>query len=790
MFYRYYGFFCLVFIAQNIDAQTHAQKAILPQMIAPETGIHIIPKTKSVTQSNGFFFDVSKKTGIIVNKNEPEIQKIADLLAERITIDNLKCLKIAEPKKIKKFENAIVFNRIEDKTLGTEGYRIKTTAQAMVLEANQPIGFFYALQTVFQLLPAEIYAPNGKNQSAWRIPAVQIEDVPRYSYRGMHLDVCRHFFPLAFIKKYIDLLAIHKMNTFHWHLTEDQGWRIEIKKYPKLTTVGSKRKETLIGSYADRPEKYDGTEYGGFYTQAEVREIVAYAQARYITVIPEIEMPGHALAALSAYPELSCDASKTYNAATKWGVFEDVFCPNEKTFTFLQDVLTEVMDLFPSKYIHIGGDECPKEAWKKSQFCQDLMKKEGLKDEHELQSYFVKRIEKFINSKGRKIIGWDEILEGGLAPDATVMSWRGTEGGIAAAKEGHDVVMTPGTHCYLDHYQADPSSEPLAIGGFTTLEKVYSFEPTPTELTPEQAKHILGGQANLWTEYMATSDYVEYMAYPRACALAEALWSSKENRSYNNFLERLQTHFKRLKALNVNYAERIYDVTAQLTGDYKQNKVTLSQTVKSGEIRYSTNGSDPNMNSPIYTQPFDIQKLTEIKAACFKDGKMISKVISKTFNVHEATGLQYECVVPPTNTYESGKYGLTNGLTGNIKNFAQWTGFNGNDMEVILDFGTARTFKNVGVNFLNKSLAWIFLPDYVILSVSEDGKTWKDVDRKDFNDKNMDKMEIRRADLTFPNVTSPKRYLKVFAKNIGKCPVGHAGAGQAAWLFADELVVE
>jgi hexosaminidase len=779
-----------MFTAQVIDAQTIAKQAIFPKMISPETGIPIIPKPKSVTESNGIFFNVSKKTGILVSTNEPEIQKIAGLLSERMRIDPATSLKIAAPNQLKKFENAIIFNRLTDKSLGAEGYRIKTTAQSMILEANEPIGFFYALQTVFQLLPPEIYGQNGKSQSSWRIPAVQIEDMPRYAYRGMHLDVSRHFFPIAFVKKYIDLLAVHKMNTFHWHLTDDQGWRIEIKKYPKLTEIGSKRKETLMGSYADKPEKYDGKEYGGFYTQAEIREIVAYAKARYITVIPEIEMPGHALAALSAYPELSCDASKTYQAATKWGVFEDVFCPSEKTFAFLQDVLTEVIDLFPSKYIHIGGDECPKEAWKKSQFCQDLMKKEGLKDEHELQSYFVKRIEKYINSKGRKLLGWDEILEGGLAPDATVMSWRGTEGGIAAAKEGHDVVMTPGTHCYLDHYQADPTSEPLAIGGFTTLEKVYGFEPTPSELTPEQAKHILGAQANIWTEYMQTTDYVEYMAYPRACALAEVLWSSKENRSYDNFLQRLQTHFKRLKALNVHYAERIYDVTAQLTGGYKQTKVVLNQAVKSGEIRYSTDGTAPNINSAVYTKPFDIQKLTEIKAACFEDGKMISKVVSKTFNVHEATGLPYKCVVPPTNTYESGSSGLTNGLTGDVKNFAQWTGFNGNDMEVILDFEAARTFKNVGVNFLNKPPAWIFLPDYVILSVSEDGKTWKDVDRKDFNDKNIEKIEIRHADLAFPNVTSPKRFLKVFAKNLGKCPVGHAGAGQAAWLFADELIVE
>jgi hexosaminidase len=790
MLYRLFCCFCLLGVAQWNFAQTVAVPTPSFLMNLNPTEIQIIPKPKSVTRLNGVFFNVSSKTGLIVPKQSVEIRQIAELLSEKIQLGGVKSLKIAEPKQAKKFENTIVFNQVEDKSLGKEGYRIKMTAQSMVLEAHQPTGFFYALQTIFQLLPPEIYAPKKDHPSFWQIPVVQIEDMPRYSYRGMHLDVSRHFFPIAFVKKYIDLLALHKMNTFHWHLTDDQGWRVEIKKYPKLNEIASKRTETLIGAYSDTPHQFDGKSYGGFYTQAEIREIVAYAQARYVTVIPEIEMPGHALAALSAYPELSCEPSKTYQAATKWGVFEDVFCPNEATFTFLQNVLTEVMDLFPSKYIHIGGDECPKEAWKKSAFCQDLMKQKGLKDEHELQSYFVKRMEQFLNSKGRKLLGWDEILEGGLAPDATVMSWRGVTGGIAAAKEGHDVVMTPGTHCYFDHYQADPTTEPLAIGGFTTLEKVYSYEPTPAELTPEQAKHILGAQCNLWTEYMKTSDYVEYMAYPRACALAEVLWSDKQNRTYDDFLQRLQTHFKRLKVLNVNYAARIYDVNAELTGAYKQTKIVLNQSVKVGEMRYTTDGSDPKLTSSLYTKPIDVQAFTNLKAACFQDGKLNSKVISKSFYVHEATGLKYECVVPPTNTYESGKHGLTNGLVGNIKNFAQWTGFNGNDMEVILDFDTARTFKKVGVHFLNKPLAWIFTPDYVVLSVSEDGKTWKEVDRKDFNERNLEKTEILRTDLTFPPVTRPKRFLKIFAKNIGKCPLGHAGAGQAAWLFADELMVE
>jgi hexosaminidase len=364
-------------------------------------------------------------------------------------------------------------------------------------------------------------------------------------------------FPVKFIKKYIDLLALHKMNRFHWHLTEDQGWRIEIKKYPKLTEIGSVRKGTMIEKNFN-PYKGDGKEYGGFYTQEEVKDVVAYAQKKHIIIIPEIEMPGHALAALAAYPELG-NGTGPYEVATTWGVFDQIYAPKEETFEFLENVLTEVMALFPSKYIHIGGDEAPKTEWKKSAQAQEVIKREGLKDEHELQSYFIQRIEKFLNKNGRQIIGWDEILEGGLAPNATVMSWRGMEGGIEAAKQGHDVIMTPGTHLYLDHYQANPETEPLAIGGLTTVKKTYSFEPTPKELSKEEAKHILGAQGNVWTEYMKTSDYVEYMVLPRMSALAEVVWTPSEKKDWTNFKSRLEKLSERYEALDYNYARHVFE---------------------------------------------------------------------------------------------------------------------------------------------------------------------------------------------------------------------------------------
>lgn len=449
-----------------------------------------------------------------------------------------------------------------DTTTNKEGYSVIVNDQGVTLQSTTGAGLFYAAQSFIQLA-----AHDGKS-----VPYVTITDAPRFSYRGLHLDVGRHMFPISFIKKYIDLLAKHKYNRFHWHLTEDQGWRIEIKKYPKLQEIAAYRDETVIGhartANRNNAKSYDGERYGGYYTQDEIKEVVEYAAKRYVTIIPEIELPGHALAALSAYPELGCTGGP-YQAATTWGIFDDVFCAGkEETFTFLQGVLDEVIDLFPGDYIHIGGDECPKTRWEKCPHCKKRMNHEKIKDTHALQSYFIQRIEKYVNSKGKKIIGWDEILEGGLAPNATVMSWRGEAGGIAAAQQNHDVIMTPTGWCYFDYYQDTTTTEPLAIGGFLPVSKVYEYEPQPAQLTPEQATHILGVQANVWTEYMKTSDYVEYMVYPRACAMAEVAWSAKENRNYDDFLKRFKRHSQRLEEWKVNYAKHV------ITGDEKTGSIT------------------------------------------------------------------------------------------------------------------------------------------------------------------------------------------------------------------------
>lgn len=504
---------------------------------------HLVPLPKQLTPQEGQF---TLKKGMSIVTADAAFVPVATMLSERFQAVS------GWPVNLKSgtASSGIIF--VMDQQLGDEAYRLVVTSKKIEIAAKTGKGAFYGLQTLLQLMPPQIYG-DQPSAAAWTVPNCAIEDEPRFGYRGLMLDVGRHYFTVAEIKKYINLMAIYKLNMFHWHLTEDQGWRIEIKKYPLLTKISSVRKESTVGHYSDK--KFDGKPYGGFYTQEEVKEIVAYAASKYITVIPEIEMPGHSQALLAAYPQFGANPDKIYQVGTKWGVSDDVLFPREETFAFLEDVLTEVMDLFPSQYIHIGGDECPKTQWKESNFCQDLIKKLGLKDEHELQSYFIRRIDKFISSKGRKLLGWDEILEGGLSPNATVMSWRGTVGGVEAARQGHDVVMSPNSFMYLDYYQADPRTEPIAIGGNLPLSKVYSFEPYLPELSTEEAKHVIGIQANLWTEYVKDLAYAEYMTYPRVMAMAEVAWSPKESKNYAQFKTRVKGQLPALDILKVNYAK-------------------------------------------------------------------------------------------------------------------------------------------------------------------------------------------------------------------------------------------
>ena len=750
-----------------------------------ESLIQVIPQPLKVTPSEGFF-TLHADTKIYVPKGQKDWATAAEYLL--LTLEPSTGYKFhnetyGKAAKLKRV-NAIIFqqdNQIDHK----EGYWLEVTPNTILIRARTAAGAFYAIQTLRQLLPADINRQQPvARSSGWSAPCCTIEDAPRFGYRGLHLDVGRHFFPVSFVKKYIDVLAAHKLNTFHWHLTEDQGWRIEIKKYPKLQTVAACRKETLVGHYSDTPQRFDGLEDCGYYTQKEVKEVVEYARKRFVVIIPEIEMPGHALAALTAYPSLGCTGGP-YETGKWWGVFDDVFCAgNEDTFTFLSDVLDEVCALFPGTYFHIGGDECPKSRWEACPKCLQRMKTEKLNNAHELQSYFIKRAEAMLASHGKKLIGWDEILEGGIAPSATIMSWRGTEGGIAAAKAGHDAIMTPSSDVYFDYYQSDPVTEPLAIGGYLPLEKVYAYEPIPAEVTAEESKHILGAQANIWTEYMKTSDQVEYMAYPRVCAFSEVVWSPKTHRNWNDFGARLVRHFTRMDAMGLHYSKAFYDLTAS----FSTGKVSLKGSLPDLEIHYTTDGSEPSASSKRYQEPFEITKTTTVKAVVVEQKKLVGKVRSVTYLLHKASGKPYTMTGVPEKYTGGEQYGLTNGVMGSLKAFNNWVALDNKDMDPVIDLGAPTDVKRVVTHFLNSKVAWIYPPRNIAVYISDDGVLFKFLKNKAIDAQNLGGSTVETVVLDVPG--SRGRYLKVVAQTYGVIPPDAPGAGEGSWLFLDEIVVE
>ena len=586
--------------------------------------VSVIPEPMFMRVDEGVF-NVNKDTKLLVDYTSEEMLRIAGFLNEKLSKAAGFELELITDGQMPK-ENVIAFMNAG---MPTEQYVINVNPNMILVDYGDGAGAFYALQTLFQLLPTEVYAQERQKGIKWNVPCCNIEDKPRFKYRGMHLDVCLHYFDFEFLKKYIDIMAAHKVNRFHWHLTEDQGWRLEIKKYPLLTEKGQWRKETVVGSL--KSGVYDGTPHGGYYTQEQVKELVKYAAERYVTIIPEIELPGHALAAIACYPELSCGLEDHYETATKWGVFKQVYCTKESTFKFLEDVFDEVFELFPSELIHIGGDECPKASWKACPHCQSMIKKHGLKDEFELQSYFVTRMEKYINSKGRQIIGWDEILQGGLAPNAKVMSWLGEEGGIKAAQQHHEVVMSPHQKYYLDYWQADPFSEPLAMSGPTTLRTMYEYEPVPEVLTPEEAKYIIGVEGCVWTEYMPTPERVEYMAWPRMCAIAETGWTRKA-KDWDGFTRRLEKHFSRLDGMEVGYCDAFYSPMIVFHKDTPHNMVvTMTVDAPGAKIHYTLDGSQPTKDSPVYDKPFSINKSQVVTALAIRDGRQIGNIKTKHF---------------------------------------------------------------------------------------------------------------------------------------------------------------
>lgn len=740
-----------------------------------------LPQTIVTSQDTPFILDGSVK--IIYPDGNEQMQKNALFLADYLKQATGKSFSIQTGTEGK---GAIVL-KLGLEAENPEGYQLKVDGEGVTIAAPTAAGVFYGIQTLRKSLPAAVGATVA-------LPAVEISDYPRFGYRGVHFDVSRHFFTLDEAKTFVDMMVLHNMNKLHWHLTEDQGWRIEIKKYPKLTEIGSKRPETVIGRNTG---KYDGKPHEGFFTQEQAKELVAYAAERYITVIPEIDLPGHMQAALAAYPQLGCTGGP-YEVWKDWGVSDQVLCAgNDSTMQFINDVLAEIIEIFPSEYIHVGGDECPKSEWAKCPKCQARIKALGLKSddkhskEERLQSFVINSAEKFLNEKGRKIIGWDEILEGGLAPNATVMSWRGEGGGIEAAKQKHDVIMTPNTYLYFDYYQSkDTENEPLAIGGYLPLERVYSYEPMPASLTPEEQKYIIGVQANHWSEYLPTFSQLQYMALPRWAALAEIQWTMPEKKNYENFLSRLPHMINIYESEGYNYGKHVFDVTA----DYQPNPadgtldITLT-TIDSAAIHYTLDGTEPTAASPICEGVLKVKENGTLKAAAIRasgnsrtltEKIIFSKSSTKPIVANQPINKQY---------FFNGAVTLVDGLKGNGNyKTGRWIAFYKNDMDVTIDMVQPTEISSAEISTCVEKGDWVFDARSFSVEVSEDGTTYTKVASEEYPAmKENDRNGLYEHKLTFAPVKA--RYVKVVALSEQSIPAWHGGKGNPGFLFVDEITL-
>ena len=757
-----------------------------------DDSLRVIPRVEQYTSAAGSF-TINSTTQVVVLIEGSTVPFPADWFVKQLRLVTGFPLKARADRKAPG-ANSIAFEYVREDEFGKEGYALDVKPSLVRIRANSDAGHLYAVQTLLQLLPEVVFSAHPVSGVAWSIPGLNISDRPRFPWRGMHLDVSRHFFPAGFVRTVIDLLAKHKMNTFHWHLTDDQGWRVEIKKYPKLTAVGAWRADrTGIDWGLCEPQRSgEKATYGGFYTQKEIKEIVKYAQLRNVTIVPEIEMPAHTTAALAAYPQYSCTGGPfTVTTGALWPI-TDIYCAgNDSTFTFLEDVLTEVMDLFPGTFIHIGGDEADKANWKKCPKCQARIRQEGLKNEGELQSYFIRRIARFVASKNRRAIGWDEILEGGLAPEAAVMSWRGMDGGLAAAGMGHDVVMAPGSHCYFDSYQGRPEFEPQAGGGYLPLRTVYAFEPVPDELTPEQAVHVLGGQACLWTEHVTEPRHAEYMILPRLAAMAEALWTPRGRRNSENFFSRIESQLARYEAAGHAYAKSLFAVSMSSVLDTakRQIRVALFNESAKAPMHYTLDGSEPTARSTVYNGPFVTDRSLEIRAVSVRDGKLLGAPTTHSVYVHKAVAKPVALTHPYQKYTGGGTYALTNGMRGS-KSYGDgnWQGFEQDDLDATIDLGEVVSVSRLSVHFLQDHNAWIFAPTDVRYEVSEDGKAFTTVGSYTLQAP-ATAQQSSIVELAKP-VDVRARYIRVHARNLGTCPSWHVGAGGKAWLFVDEIEVE
>lgn len=744
---------------------------------------NIVPKIQKIELRNAESFVLDNTTKIV---HSAENKKAANLLAEYIKLNTGITISVTDQKID---QNSIILKN-ENVSDNSEAYKITVTKDQIIVDGSSEAGVFYGVQTLRKAIP------EGKGIGSVEFKAVSIEDFPRFSYRGMHMDVARHMFSIDSIKIYIDMLAMHNINRFHWHLTDDQGWRLEIKKYPELTKIGSMREQTVIGKNSGI---YDGQPYGGYYTQEEVKEIIQYAKDRFITVIPEVDLPGHMLAALTTYPNLGCTGGP-YKVAQTWGVFDDVLCAgNDDIYPFLEDIFDEVIELFPSEYIHIGGDECPKAHWEKCPKCQAKIKELGLKAdknhtaEQRLQSYVIQRIEKYINDKGRKIIGWDEILEGGIAPNATIMSWRGTEGGLIAAQQGHDAVMTPTSFMYFDYYQsANLNDEYFGIGGFVPVEKVYSYEPVAEELPLDKQKHILGVQANLWSEYIKSFKQAQHMVLPRMAALSEVQWTMPDKKDYADFLPRLANLTKLYDHYGYNYATYIFDITADYAFNSDNREATLTlATFDKAPIYYTTDGSVPSSSSTLYEAPIQISKTTYIKAIALRDnGYTNSRIYDKNIDLNKAT---FKPITLDPLPWKNHAYGgspvLVDGESGSgVYSDGTWIGYD-SDVTATVDMEETQRISKVTLGTFIDPASWIFNLEELIVETSMDNKSFTQV----FSQKYppiADGIHVGPSSKEAKFDEAEARYVKITAKRISAQPEWAAGPKHTGHLFIDEIKID
>lgn len=742
-----------------------------PVLYAQHAAFSVIPEPAYLKKGNGRF-NISPATTLIY---PDELKASGELLNEAIRSYTGGLLTV----NVKPGANQLLLKLDSVAVKEKEGYHLLIENDQILIIGHDQASVFYGIQSLMQL-----WSPVSKQ--VLQVEKGEIRDYPRFSYRGMHLDVGRHMYSVAFLKKFIDLLSRYKFNLFHWHLTEDQGWRIEIKKYPKLQSVSAWREATIIGHKKEAPHTFDSLKYGGYYTRDQIREVVRYAASKYINILPEIEMPGHALAALAAYPQLGCTGGP-YKTAQFWGVFDDVFCAgNEEVYQFMEGVLDEVISLFPYAYVHIGGDECPKLKWKQCARCQQKIKENGLKDEHELQGYFMKRIEQYLNSRNRKAIGWDEVMEGGVSKNTTIMNWRGAQSGIAAAKEKYEVIMTPENMLYFDYYQSlDKENEPVAAGNYTPLSKVYGYEPVPDTLSPEQAAYIKGVQGGIWTEYMKEEKHLEYMVFPRALALSEIAWSKKENRNYPWFLDKLRHHEDFMKRMKLNYYPYFDEITAEMkTGAKGFPVLMLTSTLPKAEIRYTLDGSIPDIKSKKYQGAVLLNRSLTLNAVTFVGDKRSGRIFNQVYQHHAGVQKKISLTHAPAGKYNFPAEVLLNGIEGHHRfNDSQWLGFSGDNLEALIDLGALKPVSQIGINVLHYPWQRMWAPEKLRFLVSVDGKQFKEV----YTGGNFDLNGINQVRAKFPSLKV--RYLKILGENIGSVPAGGYGEGEKTWLMADEIII-